>query len=135
MPQGPLAANVAKNPSNVLVPLKVDAQGNLYVSLNADTAQLSTTATPAGASSHNFAANNAGLQLKTGTGVAAGITVNTAGLTSSVTLYDGTSTAGVKLGTFSTLAVGSLQFNMGFTAGLFAVVAGGTPADVTVSWF
>lgn len=31
MPQGPLRANVATNPSNVSVPLTTDPNGNLYV--------------------------------------------------------------------------------------------------------
>src|ERR1700761_7420802 len=86
---------------------------------------------PSGASAYNNPANTAGHQIKTGAGVFQGISVNTAGLTSTATLYDGTSTSGTKLGTFSTLAVASLQLNIAFTTGLFVVLAGGTAADVT----
>jgi len=125
MPQAPLNAFVAKNPSNVLVALKVDANGDLIVS---------SAGTP-GNSSKNYAANTAGDQAKLGAGILRGLTVNTAGLTSTATLYDGTSTSGTKLGTFSTLAQNSLQdLNLAFATGLFVVLAGGTPADVTVSW-
>lgn len=80
----------------------------------------------------NYAANNAGDLLKTGAGVLGGFSVNTAGLTSTLTLYDGTTTGGTKIGTFSTLAINSLQMRVAFSTGLFAVLAGGTPADVTV---
>jgi hypothetical protein len=93
-----------------------------------------TTAQPVASQSANFAANNAGAQIKTGPGVFASLNVNTVGVTSSITLYDGTSTAGKKLGTYSTLALGQQPQNLAFTAGLFAVLAGGTPADVTVGF-
>ena len=85
----------------------------------------------------NYSANTAGNQIKTGAGTLLGILVNTAGLTSSIVLYDGTSTAGTKLGTWSTLAQAALAIGAGgipFTVGLFAVLAGGTPADVTVQY-
>ncbi|MDE2105751.1 MAG: hypothetical protein KGL39_51480, partial [Patescibacteria group bacterium] len=90
---------------------------------------------PKGASAKNYSANNAGDQVKTGAGVLQGLTINTAGTTSSVTLYDGLSTAGVKLATISSVAQGALTFNIAFTTGLFAVLAGGAAADVTLSYF
>lgn len=85
-------------------------------------------------SAYNNAANTAGVQVKSGAGVLGGISVNTAGLTSSATLYDGTNTSGTKLGTFSTLAQVSLPLNLAFATGLFVVLAGGTPADVTIAY-
>ncbi len=88
----------------------------------------------AGNLAKNYAANTAGNQIKTGVGVLKAVNVNTAGLTSAIVLYDGTSTAGVKLGTFSTLALGYALRNIAFSVGLFAVVTGGTPADVTVEY-
>ena len=88
----------------------------------------------AGDLSHNTAANTAGYQVKTGAGVLKGLSVNTVGVTSSATFYDGTSTSGAKLGTFSTLAQNSLPLNLAFTDGLFVVLAGGTPADVTIAY-
>ena len=63
-----------------------------------------------------------------------GLTINTGGTTSTATLYDGTSTAGTKLATVATTALGSLTFNAAFTVGLFAVLAGGAAADVTVTF-
>lgn len=90
---------------------------------------------PAGASAHNTAANTAGYQVKNSAGVLHGMTINTAGLTSSATFYDGTSTAGVKLATVSTLGQASLTWDIAFATGLFIVLAGGTPADVTVSFY
>lgn len=97
---------------------------------------IATTSYPAAYASKNYAANTAGDQIKTGAGVLRGLNVNTVGLTSSVTFYDGTSTSGRLLGKFSTLALTNppLSLNLAFTVGLFAVVAGGTPADITVSY-
>ena len=124
MPQTPQGAYVAKNAANALVPLLVDSNGALKT---ADAADVGNTA-------KNYVANTAGNQIKTGAGVAASINVNTAGLTSAIVLYDGTSTSGTKLGTFSTLAQAVLPINLAFTVGLFAVLTGGTPADVTVAY-
>jgi hypothetical protein len=84
--------------------------------------------------SYNTAANTAGYQVKTGAGVLRGFSVNTVGLTSTVTFYDGISTGGTKLGTFSTLAQNSVQLNLAFTTGLFVVLTGGTPADITIAY-
>ena len=88
-----------------------------------------------GAASYNTAANTAGHQVKNASGVLYGLSVNTAGLVSSVTLYDGTSTSGAKLGTFSTLSQGGPVFpscGIAFATGLYLVAAGATPADITV---
>lgn len=90
---------------------------------------------PKGASAYNTAANTAGHQVKNSAGVLHGVTVNIAGLTSSATFYDGTSTGGTKLATVSTLGQTSLTYDIAFATGLFIVLAGGTPADVTVSYF
>lgn len=88
-----------------------------------------------GASAYNSAANTAGHQVKASAGVLYGLSVNTAGLTSTATLYDGTSTGGTKLGAFSTTSQGGPVFpscGLAFVTGLFVVLSGGTPADVTV---
>jgi hypothetical protein len=93
---------------------------------------LPTTAIPATSSFQNFSAANAGAQIKTGPGAFTGLSVNTAGTASTITLFDGTSTAGAKIGEFSTVTAGPfprpspIQFQMG----LFAVVV--AAADVTV---
>lgn len=89
---------------------------------------------PASFLTYNTAANTTGYQVKDSAGTFGGFSVNTAGLTSSATFYDGTSTAGAKLGTFSTLAQTSLQFSRTFATGLFVVLAGGTPADITIDY-
>lgn len=82
--------------------------------------------------SYNTAANTAGHALKAGAGVFGGINVNTAGVTSTFVAYDGVDTGGKKLGTFDTTKIGPSGIPLQFTAGLFIVLTGGTPADVTV---
>lgn len=119
--QNPLAATVAATATGTQKQLLVDAAGNLSTA-------------PAAGTAHNFAAVSAGVAVKTGPGVLQSLTVNTAATgAGTVTLYDGTSTAGTKLATVSTLALASLSFNIAFTLGLFAVIASTTtPADVTI---
>lgn len=72
--------------------------------------------------------------LKTGKGVLNGVTINTGGATgATVTLYDGTTNAGGKLGTWSATAqFGATSLGIPFNTGLFVVVVG-TP-DVTISY-
>jgi hypothetical protein len=89
-----------------------------------------------GALSKNIT-TNASTLVKTGAGTFFGLSVNTAGTTSTATVYDGTSTAGVKLGTFSTVAQGGPSIpasGLAFTVGLFVVTAGGATADITVAY-
>ena len=94
-----------------------------------------SVAIPVSNQSKNYSANSAGDQIKTGPGVLAGFTVNTVGVTSSITFYDGTDTTGKKLGTYTTLALADRDCQQrAFTNGLFAVLAGGTPADVTITY-
>lgn len=90
----------------------------------------------AGASHKNYAANTAGNLVKAGQGVFYGLTINTAGVGSTATIYDGPDTGGVKIGTYSTTAQGAVALPPGFTftSGLFVVLAGGTPADVTIAY-
>jgi hypothetical protein len=89
-----------------------------------------------GATSENIA-TDASTLIYTGAGYATGLMVNTAGVTSTIKLYDGVDDTGTLLGTWSTTTQGALSFPGGgvpFSTGLFAVTAGGTPADVTVSY-
>lgn len=93
-------------------------------------------ASGAGAKSTNITTATS-TQVKTGAGTFYGVTVNIGGAGSTATVYDGTSTAGAKLGTFSTAAQGSVTApgpGLAFAAGLFVVTAGGTPADITVAY-
>ena len=110
--------------------------GSVIALLKAMAAKIVATVTtqPAGFSSYNTASNTAGYAVKTGAGVWNGLIVNTAGLTSAATFYDGTSTGGTKLATASTLAVNSNVYSIAFTTGLFVVLTGGTPADVTITY-
>jgi len=76
-------------------------------------------------------------QVKTGAGIFFGLSVNTGQSGDTVTVYDGTDNTGTKIGTYSSAAVGSVQYPIGiqFVVGLFVVTAGGTPADVTVVYY
>ena len=87
-----------------------------------------------GASSKNIAAAG-NTQVKTGAGTFLGLSVNTGQSGATVTVYDGTSAAGIKLGTFSAAAQGGPAIpgsGLAFTTGLFVVVAGSPAPDVTV---
>lgn len=88
----------------------------------------------AGSFPKNYVANNSGSLIFTGIGVADSIIVGTPGVTSTITLYDGLTTAGTNLGVFATTAEVSLALLIRIQVGLFAVLAGGTPANVTVTY-
>lgn len=77
---------------------------------------------------------NANTVIKTTPGIFAGISVNTAGATSSATVYNNTTCTGAVIGTFSTLAQIVLNVNAIATTGICVTTAGGTPADITVLW-
>jgi hypothetical protein len=110
--------------------------GSVVALLKAIVGKFATTLTVSilGATPANYAANNTGVAVKGTAGVLRGLSVNTAGVTSTVTLYDGASTGGTKLGTWASTTAGSWQFNITFSTGLFAVLAGGTAADVTITY-
>lgn len=78
-----------------------------------------------------------GLQLATGGGyIAAPLTVQAAGSADAVlTLYDGTSSSGIPLATFSLAAGGPLVMpNTCFGTGLFANVTGTTAGQVLIAF-
>ena len=85
-----------------------------------------------GYTGYNYVANTVGTAVKASAGVLGGISINTAGVTSTATLYEGTSTGGTKLATISTTAQGSLSYGIAFSTGLFMVLTGAAPADITV---
>ena len=98
----------------------------------------SSNAPVTGNSSKNYASATAGDQTKLGAGIFYGIQVNTVGSGSTVTAYDGTSTSGKKLGTWSTAALPTNNFiavggvnGLAFATGLFVVVTTTAP-DVTI---
>jgi hypothetical protein len=87
-----------------------------------------------GATSDNLT-TTASTLIYTGAGYVTGLNVNTGGTTSTLKLYDGTSASGRLLGTWSTTAQGGINLGgIPFTTGLFAVTAGGAPADLTVNY-
>ncbi len=76
--------------------------------------------------------------LKTGAGILGGLTVNTPHAGATIAIYDGVDNTGTLIGTFSAAAAASFLCTVvgtSFKTGLFAVTAGGTPADITVYWF
>jgi hypothetical protein len=77
---------------------------------------------------------NANTVVKASAGTFAGIIINTAGLTSSVVVYNDTSCSSTKIGTFSSLAQTSLSVNAIASTGICVTTAGGTPADITILW-
>lgn len=88
----------------------------------------------AGSNAKNYTANNAGDQIFKGIGIVDSVIIGSPGVTSTVTLYDGTSASGANLGVFATTAQISLTLLIQIRTGLFAVLAGGTPANVTVTY-
>ena len=90
----------------------------------------------AGQAQRNIAANGNTL-VKDGPGVFLGLTVNTPGVGSTAKVYDGIDATGTLLGTFSTVAQNTVYPPGGFRCetGIFVVTAGGTPADITVSYY
>ncbi len=65
-------------------------------------------------------------------GVLERIIVNTAGAGSTLTIYNNTAGSGAKVGTMTTAAQGSFEFNVACSTGITVVSASGTPADITV---
>ena len=83
----------------------------------------------------NYAANGSHA-IFAGAGIFFGIGVNTGGVTSTLKVYDGVDAGGTLLATYDTTNIGPNNAPGGgypITTGLFVVLAGGTPADVTVS--
>ena len=83
----------------------------------------------------HISANTAGVQVRAGNGQLHTVTINTKGGSSNLlTLYDGTSTGGTVIAAIDTTsAVGTLKYDVQFLAGLFAVLATGTEADITIT--
>lgn len=77
---------------------------------------------------------NTNTVIKTTPGIFTGISVNTAGATSSATVYNNTTCTGAVIGIFSTLAQIVLNVNAIATTGICVTTAGGTPADITILW-
>jgi hypothetical protein len=78
--------------------------------------------------------SNSTPQIKTGLGRLVRVCVNTKGAASNVlTLYDGTGVTGTLLATIDTTdRVGHIDYDVPFKTGLYAVLATGTAAKVTI---
>lgn len=68
--------------------------------------------------------------LKTGIGSLGGVAIGTGAAGASITLYDGTSSAGTLIGVIGAAAPGTATFGVQFNSGLYVVVAGGSPNAV-----
>jgi hypothetical protein len=121
MPQNARSSQPAITPAGVTTPLHENTAGSLIEAQQ-------------GATPYNDATGSAGHQIVSGAGVFTSFNVNTAGTSSHATLYDGTSTSGVKLATIDTSAVFSHTYNLKFAVGLFIVSSTVTPADITVGY-
>ena len=82
----------------------------------------------------NFATDTAGTLRKTGPGVFEGLVVNSHGTASTATVYDGLTSGGTLIATFSTTAQISLPVGAQFSVGLFVVTASSGAANLTVLW-
>jgi hypothetical protein len=93
--------------------------------------------TPTGALNYSNLAANGTTTVKSGAGLLHSVCINTKGATgNTATLYDNTSGSGTKIGTIDTTAqVQTLLYDVAFTTGLTIVLATGTSADLTVSYF
>ena len=84
----------------------------------------------------NFTATNTGQSVKVGEGVLYTLTLNNPVATGVITLYDGTSTSGTKIGTITVPASPmpvTLEYRVFFSVGLFVVVATAAQ-DMTISY-
>jgi hypothetical protein len=91
---------------------------------------------PSGCNNYTHLSGNGTTTLKGGSGGLFGVTVNTKGASgNTLTLYDNTGASGTVIAVIDTTAqVGVLNFGVGFSTGLTAVLATGTAADVTIAW-
>ncbi|HEX5508936.1 MAG TPA: hypothetical protein VFX37_10575 [Pseudolabrys sp.] len=85
-------------------------------------------------SSYTNITTNASTVIKAAPGTFLGIVVNTAGTTSTATVFDNTTCTGSKIGTFSTTAVSSLTFGISAATGICVTTAGSAAADITILW-
>ena len=94
----------------------------------------SVTLTPA-ASFLNNTAGSAGVAVKASAGTLFGLSINAAGTSSTVALYNSATTTANPIGTFSTTAQGVVNMpaaGVAFSNGLWMVASTVTPANITV---
>jgi hypothetical protein len=103
------------------------------------TGKLSTQNCPSGSTVcyrqdwlYNNITTNTTTEVATGAGTFHGICINSAGSTSTVTIYDNTAASGNKIGTVGANAEGCFYYDAHFSTGL-TVVTTGSP-DITVMY-
>jgi hypothetical protein len=84
--------------------------------------------------SHTNITTNTDTVVKASPGTFIGLIVNTAGTTSTATVYDNTACSGTKIGTFATTAAVALSFGVSASTGICVTTAGGAAADITILW-
>lgn len=84
--------------------------------------------------SHTNITTNTDTVVKASPGTFIGLVVNSAGTTSTATVYDNTACSGTKIGTFSTVAQAALNFGINASTGICVTTAGGAAADITILW-
>lgn len=78
------------------------------------------------------AANNTAAVIKASAGFLLGIIINTAGTSSTLTVYNDPAAASNKFGTFSTIAQNYIPINAYLSNGIYIVPAGAAAADFTL---
>lgn len=107
-------------------PLQVDTNGALNV--------VNAASSTGGYAFSNLKAN-ATTTIKSGVGRLHSLTINTKGITNTITVYDNTAGSGTTIATIdTTLSQETLTFDLAFTTGLTVVIAGGTAADITITY-
>ena len=118
--------------------ISIDSSGNLKVTLGTaiSSGVDSITVYPPTQSYTNITTDT-GTQIKSAAGYLFSVVVNTAGASTTATIYDNTACSGTTIGIVSTGAQTFLNYGPGvyFSSGLCITTSNGTPdADVTVVW-
>ncbi len=113
--------------------LKGDINKNLSVTLGTALVEGTDSISnyPPRSSFYN-AANNTAAVIKASAGFLLGIIVNTAGTTSTLTVYNDPAAANNKFGAFSTIAQNYIPVNAYLSNGIYIVPAGAAAADFTL---
>lgn len=85
-------------------------------------------------SSHTNITTDTNTVVKSSPGTFTGLIVNTAGTSSTATVYDNTACSGTKIGTFSTTAQTAITFGVAASTGICVTTAGSAAADITILW-
>lgn len=96
------------------------------------TAQLAASTT--GGYSYNHQSTNGTTTVKSGAGTLHTVTINNAGATDTITLYDNTAGSGTVIAVIGSTSEATFTYDLAFTTGLTAVIAGTTSPDVTFTY-